>query len=152
MNMYNAEKLIKLIALNRMDNQIIFFLNQADSVPEITIDKEDGADDEYIEFKKEGFGFHFMGDILVALHFQSGRKFSDYSMYKYSLPLSIGFEQNKSEILTLLKEPLIIGGGKDGYFGPIPHWFKYKINDDLTLHIEFTKEDKVSVVTIMNYD
>jgi len=152
-NFYKVDKLINLLGLNRHDEQIDMFLKQVCATPEITIDKEDGADDEYIEFKELGFGLHFMSDILSAIHFHSEYDISDYKMYYHPLPMGIHFKQSKSEILAFLGEPDDKGGGGyDEFFGYIPNWIKYKM-DDYTLHIEFTSDCKrIQVVTIMNYE
>jgi len=71
-NLFGIEKLIILIGLNRSDEEILFFLNKVSSEPYITVDKDDGADDEFVEFKNSGFGLHFMNDVLESIHFQSG--------------------------------------------------------------------------------
>lgn len=147
--LFDINNITPLIGLNRSDERVEKFLNELPPEPIITIDKDDGADDEFIEYKDSGFGLHFMNDAFECIHFQFGRKNSDYNEFKHPLPFGIRFEQSKSEILNILGFPGMQGGGHDDFFGHVPDWFKYN-KDGYAIHIEFGSESKgVESVTIM---
>jgi filamentous hemagglutinin len=151
-NLFDINNLAPLIGLKRSDDSIEFFINKVSTIPTITVDKDDDADDEFIEFKRSGFGLHFMNNVLESIHFQFGRKNSDYTKFEYPLPLGIRFEQSKSEILNILGSPVAQGGGQDDFFGHVPDWFKYN-KDGYAIHIEFDPDSKsVESVTIMAED
>lgn len=151
-DLFDINSLASLIGLNRSDDRIEFFIKKISSEPIITVDKDDGADDEFVEFKRSGFGLHFMNDVLESIHFQLGRKQSDYTRFKYPLPLGICFEQSKSEILNILGSPAVRGGGDDNFFGHVPDWFKYH-KGGYAIHIEFGPDSKsIESVTIMAAD
>ena len=157
---YDSNYLIKLMALNRNNEQIVNFINQADPAPEITKYKESGINYEYVEFKEYGTEFLFKQDILDTIFLYSGKaqpdiiKFkssSHYSRYKYPLPLGINFEQSKSGILALLGKPLRSGGGMSKNFGLLPDWAKYRL-DKYFLCIESTLDcTSIQMVTILNF-
>jgi hypothetical protein len=124
-NLFDINNIAPLIGLNRSDKRIVKFLNELSFEPIITADKDDGADDEYFEYKESGFGFHFMNDELESIHFQSGKKNSDYNNFIYPLPFGICFEQSKSEVTKILGFPDERGRGHDDFWGQIPDWFKF---------------------------
>ncbi len=148
----HIDRLIDLLGKMRSDKNVDTFINQFDPPPIITIEKDDGPDDEFVEFKESGFGFHFMKDKLVCIHFHSEIDCTDYAIYKHPLPMGICFEQSKSELVNMFGKPDAEGGGnKSDFFGEIPVWLKYRKNK-YTIQIQFTdKCEGIGVVSVMNY-
>jgi hypothetical protein len=147
---FKIDNLIFLLGLKRKDQRISGFIANTLMKPIITIVKDEDSDDEFIEFKDNGFGLHFMDDILVAIHFSSKNGKPNYLDYKNNLPEKLKFGDERKSVLEHLGKPIAEGGGEDDFFGFIPYWVKYKMTD-YYLHIEFL-DDLVNVITIMNYE
>lgn len=145
---YDVDTLIGLLGLERSDVRIVGFINQFNSAPIFTVDEEDGANDEYIEFKSFGFGLYFENEALISVFLHSGEKDPSYSRYQLPLPMKILFEQTKYQLLDSHGVPNEQGGGRKGFFGVIPEWVKYRINN-YTIHIEFNSSTgRIDMVTI----
>lgn len=145
---FDVISLIKLLGVNRMDRNLSIFLEGIEITPLITVDKDDGADDEYIEFKELGFNFYFEHDILDSIFLFSADNDEEYLEYACSLPDGLTFNQSKQEVLNLLGHPFSEGGGDDEFFGKIPGWVKYK-KDNYYLHIEFSEHrNKIRMVSL----
>lgn len=153
---HNVDGLIRLLGASRSDPRIDSFIRQVDPPPVITVDKEDDADAEFVEFKAHGFGLAFDHDILRAVDLRSGQQADGYARYELPLPMGISFQQSRSEVQALLPPPDVEGGGREGYFGPIPEWIRYDNVDGLAIHFEFTSDAQaVQMVTLMflrNYE
>lgn len=149
-NIYDVEALISMLGFNRLDTKIAKFIKQFIPPPLIRINREIDIKYEYIEFRKMGFCLYFENDILDSIFLYSDIKDYDYCKYESSLPLCIFFEQTKAELIDLIGEPDIKGGGEnDPFLGYIPCWVKYKL-DKYTLHVEFTPDlKKIQLITLM---
>lgn len=148
---YNPEQLISLLGLFRSDSKIEEFISNIGINPINTVDKEDGADDEFIEFKEQGLGLTFDKDKLIQISLYSGEKDSDYAKYSNSLPKGISFEQSQSELQTLLGPPNAKGGGHyNDFFGRlIPNWIRYDMKN-YALQIQFTSDlNSIHSITLM---
>ena len=147
---HNVERLASLLGLNRSDPQIDAFIGEFDPPPVITADKEDDADDEFVEFTSQGFGLAFEQDVLHAFHLHSGDSIDSYARYHLPLPLGITFEQCQSDLLARLPPPDTQGGGRDGTFGYIPNWIRYDDAHGPSFHVEFASDTgRVRMVTVM---
>jgi len=144
-NTYNFEKLISLLELKRSDDRIDKFIEQLSIAPEVYIDKDDGADVEYIEFKEYGFCLYFDEGILDSIFIYSEKNDEDYEGYSLSLPMGISFNNSKSDLIKLLGVPSSKGGG---VFKNILPWIKYIMNG-YNIHFEFIKRSKsIKMITI----
>ena len=147
---HHIDRLNELLGAHRTDSRLDAFIGQFDPPPVITVDKEDDADDEFVEFKAQGFGLAFDQDVLQAVHIRSGQQDDGYTKYNLSLPMGITFSQSKSEVLAILPPPDVEGGGCDGFFGPVPEWIRYDKTDGHSVHLEFTSDAQaVQMVTLM---
>jgi hypothetical protein len=142
-----------MIGLNRHNDRIEELIKNADIAPIISRTKEGKIDDEFVEFKEYGFGLHFISGTLASVRFYSARTGTDYAEYRYPLPIGVRFGQSESEIQACLGQPHAKGGGGvSGFFGPVPTWFKYKL-DKNTVHLEFTLDGTgLQALTVMNYE
>ena len=76
----NVEKLVGLLSRGRQDPDILRFVGRfPDAV--CAGNREDGADDEYIEFKGQGLTLLFERDVLVSVALQSKSKSEDCRTY-----------------------------------------------------------------------
>jgi hypothetical protein len=147
-NPFEIDELIRLIGCDRSDSRFVKFI-ALDHPPVFTVDGEDGADDEYVEFKGVGVGFYFESNKLTSVFLHSGEDGTDYERYEDSLPMGIFFGQSKNEVAKTLGSPDDQGGGHDEFFGDIPEWFKYH-TDACTMHIEFAPASKrIRMVSLM---
>ena len=147
---HHVNKLMEFLGASRSDEKLREFIRQFIPPPTITVDKEDGADDEYIEFKEHGFCFYFEVDVLVSIFLYSGKKDKNYVMYELPLPMGICFHNSKSEMIGRLEDPNAKGGGHDGFFGVVPEWIRFDNVDGHSVHIEFTSDSKsIGMVTLM---
>lgn len=146
---YDAEELVSLIGLSRSDNKVQTFINQFGTAPVFTVDKEDDADDEFVEFKEQGLAICFEKDVLMSICLHSGERTADFATYGHPLPMGICFEQSKSELLDSFGSPAAEGGGHDAFFGDVPDWFRYKM-DGYSVHMQFAPDLRsIRTVTVM---
>ena len=149
-NLHTVEALSSLLGARRSDTRVDAFIREFTPPPIITVDKEDDADDEFIEFKTQGFGLAFDGDVLQAIHLHSGEQDDDYAKYDLPLPMGIQFQQSKAELLSRLPPPDVTGGGCDSFIGPVPPWVRFDRVDGHSVHVEFTADTKgIRMVTVM---
>jgi hypothetical protein len=147
---HDLNTLIGFLGKPRSDQNLKAFISEFIPPPEITVDKEDDADYEFIEFKAHGFGLAFYDDILQSFHLQSGKAVDDYSKYDLSLPMGISFEESKSELLARLPAPDVEGGGQNGFFGYVPDWVRYDNGDGHAVHVQFANgTENIGMVTVM---
>ena len=144
----NANNLIPLLGKNRNDKEVekVFHMFEGEAV--VTVDKEDDADDEYVEIKSKGVGFYFEKNVLLSVFLHSPTSTPDYMGYELSLPLELQFNQSKEDVVGLLGSPACEGGGEDGFFGHVPCWVKYK-EVGYYLHVEFAMDgESIRMVTL----
>ncbi len=147
---HHLDRLLSLLGAKRSDENVEAFIRKFDPPPIITVDKEDDADDEFIEFKSQGFGLAFAGDILHSFHLHAGEEDDDYARYDLPLPMGLSFHQLKSELLEHLPQPDAEGGGHDDFFGDIPDWIRFDNVDGYSIHLEFTPNNRrIRVVTVL---
>ena len=147
---HNSDHLAGLLGANRAEPRIDQFVRDFDPPPEITVDKEDSAYDEFVEFKAHGFGLAFEHDVLQAVHLDSGQQADGYARYELPHPMGVQLQQSKSEVLALLPPPDVEGGGHEGFFGQIPEWIRYDRLGGHSVHFEFTPVAEVlAMVTLM---
>lgn len=148
--MYSAENLTKLLGARRDDRQFQALIAQSTSPPVITVDREDDADDEFIEFRDRGISLYFEKSVLLQVALFSQDNDSGFSEYKPSLPMGINFGEQKTALLARLPEPDLSGGGSDGFFGPVPDWVKFEHEAGYSVHVEFDPSTSaVRLVTIL---
>ena len=147
----SVECLIDLLGARRTDPRIESLICESEPPPEITVDKGDDADDEFVEFKAHGFGLAFDHDILQSIHLHSGLQDDGYTRYELPLPMGVAFTRSKSDLLSCLPEPDVVGGGcNDVCFGPVPEWIRYDKQGEYSVHFEFTPDvQAVVMVTLM---
>ena len=145
---FDVKTMANLLGCLRSDKQVKDFIDRIESTPTFYVDKEDGAYEEYIEFKDLGFCLYFDHDFLNSIFLFSKENDQGYACYSCPLPMGMKFEQSKSDVMKSCGSPEIEGGGHDNFFGDIPPWIKYQI-DSHTVHIEFTPDTKrVSMITL----
>lgn len=149
-DLQSVDALLSMLGAERSELRIEAFIHAFDPPPMITTDKENGAEDEFIEFKPHGFGLVFERDTLHSFHLHSGEQDDEYSRYDLPLPMGIRFEQSRSELLDRLSPPHAEGGGRDGVFGHVSDWIRYDSAGGLSIHVEFASEKgSIRVVTVM---
>ena len=140
-NLYRVEKLLRFLGRIRSDDALVKFIAQFAVLPLAIVDKEDDADDEFLEFKEYGFGFYFEKDVLLSITLHSIDNASGYVSYENPLPFGVSFGQSMSDVEKILGEPDSAGGGRKGFFGDVPVWLKYKTKTH-SVHIEFSRSSK----------
>jgi hypothetical protein len=117
--LFSVENLSRFLGVKRSNGGLRAFIEQSGATPVSTVDKEDDADDEYVEFKEQGVGFYFENDTLVSIFLHSGSDGSGYAKYDHPLPMGIQLDQSKADVVALLGSPNAEGGGRRGSFGEI---------------------------------
>jgi hypothetical protein len=146
---FSIKSLIGFIGCDRGDFRFNEFISSLNIRPLITIDKEDGANDEYVEFKDAGIGFYFENNILMSIFLHSGEDGKGYLKFQEPLPMGMCFGQSIDEVANCLGSPDAKGGGYDAFFGDVPQWVRYNI-ENYALHIEFAHNSKkIGLVTLM---
>lgn len=146
--LFRVENLSRLLGGSRSEEPLRRLIEQSGSAPVCTADKEDGVDEEFVEFKEPGVGLYFEGDILTSIFLHSAGGGSSYAGYAHPLPIGIRFEHSRAELLGLLGPPDAAGGGRDEFFGAVPSWVKYK-TPGYVVHVEFALDSKsVRMVTM----
>ncbi len=144
-----VEYLAGLLGSNRSNSEVVRLIDELGDLAAFKIDREDDADDEYIEVKDLGLCLYFEANRLVSIFLYSEVKGEDYARYAQPLPLGISFEQSKSDVMSSIGDPSNEGGGKEGYFGYIAEWITYDMRG-LKVHVEFSREfNAVQMVTLM---
>ena len=148
-DMISVERLITMLGCHRNDHRVIKLIDVLGNEVALFMDKDDGANDEYIEVKNHGFCLYFDACNLASIFLYSSKKDSSYSNYAFPLPSGLSFDQSKSDVFRILGNPSDSGGGKKGFFGQIPEWYKYN-KGDYSLHLEFSGVDStLNMVTLM---
>jgi hypothetical protein len=145
----SVDQLITMLGCGRNDSRVLKLIDSLDGRLTFFIDKENGADDEYLEVKSLGLSLYFDAGELASIFLYSGQKDREYREYPLSLPSGLRFGQSKSEILRDLGSPSSAGGGKKGFFGDVAEWIKYN-QGEYALHLEFANgANSVQMVTLM---
>jgi hypothetical protein len=144
-----VENFIVLLGCSRSDAEVVRLIDEVGRQAAHTIDKEDGADDEYVEARSRGFCLYFDAGRLTSIFLYSEKKDPSYCRYALPLPLGISFGQSKPDVLLSLGKPSTEGGGKKDFFGYVPKWIRYD-KGAYSVHVEFSGEaDIVQMVTLM---
>jgi hypothetical protein len=145
----SVERLIPMLGCSRSDPRVTELIDALDSDVTFSIDKEDGADDEYMEVKTRGLSLYFDAGRLASIFLYTKQKDPSYCDYALPLPSGLSFGQSKSAVLQNLGSSFSTGGGKKGFFGEIPEWVKYE-REEYALHLEFGNGTScVQMVTLM---
>lgn len=143
------ERFIMLLGRSRNDPEVVRLIDAFSDEAVRTVDREDVADEEYIEVKNYGFSLYFDTGKLASVFLYSDTKDPEYSTYALGLPLAVSFRQSKLDVVSHLGTPSAEGGGKIGVFGRVPRWVRYD-RGTYSVHIEFADEpDLVQMVTLM---
>ena len=109
---YEVENLIKLLGAKRSDPKLLAFIIEYGANALFTVDKEDDADNEFAEFKEQGFGFYFENDVLLSISLHSAKNDPSYAKYKKALPSGLNFGDSKANVIAKLGNPDELGGGR----------------------------------------
>ncbi|XKM14514.1 hypothetical protein RCS94_04890 [Orbaceae bacterium ac157xtp] len=102
---------------------------------------------KYYEFMKNGILINFRHNKLTQIHLCLLK--DDDLQYQDELPLGIDSSYDKNRIISLLGQPVNVGGGYlDKLLGYINKWIAYYIDDSYSLRFEFNQNDRLSEVTL----
>ncbi len=135
-HIHDFQRLVTLLSLPKESPILESFITNMAVAAEVTTDTENNADDEFIEFKKLGFGLCFQSGVLQQIALHSGSDGSSYSRYQPALINGLAFGSTEIDIKGKMGAPDFEGGGNAGYFGNVLRWIKYKQGDH-TVHFEF---------------
>jgi hypothetical protein len=145
----SVERLIGLLGSSRTDREVLQLIDDLGREVTIFIDKDDGANDEYMEVKSRGLSLYFDAGRLASVFLYSEQKDTEYCTYALPLPEGVSFGQSKSDVLRSLGSPVSMGGGTKGFFGDVPEWIKFD-KREYSLHLEFASgTGSLQMVTLM---
>lgn len=123
---FGVTALVRLIGEHRSAPAIDALVAVAREPPACTPDRQNGADDEFVEFKADGVGLYFEADRLLAIYLYRSGYALGYAGYQHLLPEGVIFGHALNDVLRLLGPPYESGGGHDSFFGNVPSWLKYR--------------------------